>query len=176
MSNRIYVSALVLCLALAPLACKRKKVRVQQTDEEAPRVSSMVHMADPRAASQLISGFHDVEQNSWRWTSGRFSVILRPPRGAAQKGAVLKMKFTVLDVVMQKLKSQTLSATLEGLALAPETITQPGEYTYTRDIPADKLGGETVRVDFALYKFLPASSQDNRDLGVVASSIALEPK
>jgi hypothetical protein len=176
MRHRFYIPILIVCLALAPAGCKRKKVRVQQTDEEAPRVSSMIHMADPKATAQLVSGFHDVEQNSWRWTSSRFSVILRPPRGAAQNGAVLKFKFTSPDVILQKLKTQTITATVEGLALPPETITQPGEYTYSRDVPASKLGGETVKVDFAIDKFLPASSSDNRDLAVVASSIALEPK
>jgi hypothetical protein len=175
MRHHFAIPLLMACLALAPAACKRQKVRVQ-TDEEAPRVASMIHMADPRAASQLVSGFYDIEGNSWRWTAGKFSVILRPPRGAEQKGATLRFRFTVPEVVFQKLKTQTLTATVDGLALAPESFKQPGDHTLTREIPGSKLAGETVRVDFALDKFLPAAGADSRDLGVVASSVALEPK
>ena len=175
MRHRFAIPILIACLALAPAACKRKKLRVQ-TDEEAPRVSSMIHMADPRAASQLVSGFYDIEGNAWRWTAGKFSVILRPPRGAEQKGATLRFRFAVPEVVFQKLGKQTLTATVDGLALAPEPFKQPGEHTFTREVPGSKLAGETVRVDFALDKFLPATGTDSRDLGVVASSVALEPK
>ena len=48
---------------------------------------STVHAADPKSSIQLIKGFHGVEQNSWRWTMGRFAVTLKPPIGAAEQGA-----------------------------------------------------------------------------------------
>ncbi len=136
----------------------------------------MVNASDPRTAGQLVKGFHSVEQNAWRWTTGNFSVILKPPAGAAQKGATLILKFVVADAVLDKLKSMTLSASVGGQKLPPETYTKGGEYTYTRDVPSSALQQDTVSVDFALDKFLPASPQDARDLGVIMTMVGFEAK
>src|ERR1035437_1340741 len=75
-------SLLLLTLAFAPLACKRK-----QAGQGASAMASTIHMGDPQAAPQLTSGFYGIEQNAWRWTARRFSLVLRPPFGASQKGA-----------------------------------------------------------------------------------------
>jgi hypothetical protein len=58
----------VLCaLALGTAGCRRdEKIKIEETDESAPTIASMVHAADPKAALQLTRGFHAVEQNSWR--------------------------------------------------------------------------------------------------------------
>jgi hypothetical protein len=173
---------LVLCLAalpllLAPLGCRRsRKVKVQATEEEAPRMASIIHMSDPKTASQLVSGFYDVEQNAWRWAQKRFSVVLRPPTGAAQRGAALNLRFTVPDVVITRLQSVTISASVNGSPLPPETYSKPGEFTYSRDVPPNLLTGESVRVDFTLDKAMAPSEADQRELGVVVLSVGLELK
>jgi hypothetical protein len=164
-------------LALAPPACKRSTViRVKETEEEAPRLASIVHTSDPKAAVQLAGGFYDVENNSWRWTQRRFTVVLRPPATSNQKGATLKFKFAVPDVVITKLKDVTVSATVNGSALAPETYKTPGEYAYARDVAPNLLTGDSVRVEFTLDKAIAPSESDLRELGVVAQSIGLELK
>ncbi len=175
MRRRLFVAGLAALLALA--GCRSKqKVRVQATDEEAPALASVVHVDDPRSATQLVNGFYPVEQNSWRWTAGRFSAVLRPPRGSAQNGATLQLKFSVPEPVLAKLKTISLGATIGGLKLGSETYTQAGEFTYTRDVPASVLGAEAVKVDFALDKFLPPGEVEQRELGVVVSVVGLEPK
>ncbi len=136
----------------------------------------MVNAADPRAAFQLTRGFHTVEQNAWRWTTGSFAATLKPPAGAAQKGASLQLKFVVPGVVISKLKSMTLTATVNGQKLPPETYTTEGEYTFSRDVPASALQQEAVNVEFNLDKFLPASPEDQRDLGVIMTMVGFEAK
>jgi hypothetical protein len=166
----------VLVYLLATTACKgRNRARVQ-TEEETPALSSMVYMADPRASHQLLKGFHDIEQNAWRWTMGRFSVLLRPPRGAAEKGAVLQLKFVVPEAVIAKLQSTTLSATVNGALLKPETYSAPGEYTYSREVDPKLLGGEAATVDFSLDKSLPPGSADQRELGIIVTMVGFEAK
>jgi hypothetical protein len=175
MRNRLFLAALTVPLLLA--GCRSKhKVKVDATEEEAPTLAATVHTADPRAATQLISGFYGVEDQSWRWTAGKFAVLLRPPRGSAQKGATLQLKFAVPEPVISKLKTVSLSAAINGTTLAPETYTKAGEYTYSRDVPANLLAGEAVKVDFALDKALPPGEADQRELGVVAQAIGFEPK
>ena len=61
--------ALALTLAFAPLGCKRATtVHVQQTEEEAPRLASVVHVSDPKNEPQLVNGFYGIEGKAWRWT------------------------------------------------------------------------------------------------------------
>jgi len=165
---------LLAALLLAPVACKRKSVKVGGTDEETPRVRSVLAMGDPKVEPQLVNGFYGIEAGAWRWTGKQFTVTLRPPFGAAQKGAKLTVKLTVPDVAIQKMKSVSLSANVAGTALAPETYTMTGDYTYVRDVPADILGGDVVRVDFQLDKSMPPSGGDIRELGLIVLSVGLE--
>jgi len=170
-------AALLLALGFALTACKPKEtVKVQQTDEEGPRMSSIVHTGDPKSETQLVNGFYSIEQNAWRWTAQKFSVVLRPPAGGAQRGGTLNVQLTVPDPTIARLKTVSLSATIGNTALPPETYTQPGQYTYTRDVPASVLGSEAVRVDFQTDKALPPSSQDQRELGLIVASVGLDAK
>ncbi|HWB83715.1 MAG TPA: hypothetical protein VG675_06220 [Bryobacteraceae bacterium] len=170
--------ALVVLLALFPLGCKRANspVPVEQTQEEAPQLASTVHMSDPKMESQLLVGFYGIEQNSWRWTAKQFSVVLHPPFGSGQNGATLQLDLSVPDVVINKLHTVSLAASVSGNPLPPETYTRPGDYTYKRDVPANLLSGDTVRVDFQLDKAMPPAGQDMRELGIVVKSVGLEPK
>jgi len=168
-------SVLLLTLAFAPLGCKHKK-GVGQPAGEAPAMASTVHMGDPQTATQLIAGFYGIEQNAWRWTGRRFSLMLRPPFGAGQKGGTLRLRLTVPPVIVEKLKTISLVATIGGSAFPPETYTQAGDYTYTRDVAPALLAGDAVRVDFQLDKSIPPSGADLRDLGVVVLSAGIEPK
>ncbi|MEI9975447.1 MAG: hypothetical protein WDO73_27300 [Ignavibacteriota bacterium] len=95
---------------------------------------------------------------------------------AAQQGATLELHLTAPAPSIQKLGSLTLSASIGGTTLGPETYSKAGEYTYKRDVPANLLAGDTVRVDFQLDKVIPPGDVDKRELGVVASSVALVAK
>lgn len=157
--------------------CKRRDpVRVRETEEGPAILESVVHMADPKTDVQLIKGFHEVEQNSWRWTAGKFSVTLKAPPGAQEKGATLVARFTLPDPVIAKVKTTTLTAAAGGTQLGMATYSTAGEYNFTAAVPAALLAGNAVTVDFALSNYLSAGSVDARELGVIASSIGLEPK
>lgn len=172
----ISAAILILSLAIVPAGCKRHRRVTVQTVEEAPALASVVATADPNAAVQLIGGFYGVEQNSWRWTAGKFIVILRPPRTAATNGAVLQLKFTIPPVALSKTKAVSLSAYVNGTALTPETYKQAGDFIYSRDVPANLLVGDQARVDFSLDKTIPPSAADRRELGVVVSLVGFQPK
>jgi len=173
--RRALVGLCCLLVAAAP-ACKRRKVRSAATDEETPRMASVLNMGDPKVEPQLVSGFYGVESGAWRWSGKQFSVSLRPPLGAASNGAKLTMKITVPQVVIDKNKNVTVSATVGGVALKPETYTTPGDYLFVREVPASALAGESVRVDFALDKAMAPSGADIRELGIIVFSIGLEAK
>jgi hypothetical protein len=168
-------------IALVALACtagckRRDKIVVQPTEEEGQALASVVRVADPRMAPQLISGFHDVEQNSWRWTKSKFTVALRPPAGAATKGAKLELKFSLPDAVFTKVGAVTLSAKIGTTELPAMKFPKPGECTYSAEVPATLLNADSVKVEFILDKFLAAGTAEQRELGVVVSTAGFEAK
>jgi hypothetical protein len=172
---------LILVLAATPGCRRRKRAPVETPAEAEPSTfgstpGSTVEMADPHSSSQLLNGFYGIENQSWRWTAGKFSVMLRPPRNAAQRGALLVLHLATPDVVIGKLHSQTLTASIGGHTLGPQEYSKSGAQTYSRDVSADLLRGETIKVDFALDKTLPPTSTDSRELGVVVSSVGFEAK
>jgi hypothetical protein len=124
----------------------------------------------------LVAGIYGLEAGAWRWTAKQFTVVLHPPSGSAQNGGKLQLKLTVPAVVIEKLKTISLSAAANGSALPPETYTQTGDYAYTRDVPAGALTGESVRIDFQLDKAMPPSGGDLRELGIIVLSASLESK
>ena len=165
-----------MCLALASSACTLHRESRLTEEEASPRLAMAVRVADPRTASQLLSGFYEIEHDSWRWTAGKFAVILRPPRQASKKGATLQLKFSVPEVAIAKLHAVSLDAALHGTALGSETYKQAGEFTYSRDVPANLLTQDPVEIDFSLDKVLPPTPGDKRNLGIIVTSVGFEPK
>jgi hypothetical protein len=171
-----FVAGLV-TFVLAPVACRtrHKKAPVAQASTEDNQLS-VIEIDDPRAAAQLTSGFHTLENNSWRWTTRHFAVTLRPPAGSAKNGARLELKFVLPEQVFKAVGPVTLVATVQGLSLAAETYSKDGEYTYARDVPAQSLGGNSVVVQFAIDKGLAPNPKDFRELALIVTRIALTPK
>jgi hypothetical protein len=168
------ISLLLLLVLLA--ACHREHPRVDTVEDENQPPLSAVATNDPRGAAQLLSGFYDVEDYAWRWTMGKFSVILQPPPGAAEKGARLVLELAAPQPVLSRRNAITLSAAVEGQPLAPETYAKSGQYTYSRDVPASLLATGPVKIDFTLDKFLASGEIETRELGLIVRSIALAPK
>ncbi len=168
----ISLTLILIPLLLASTGCKRRHRSSGQTQ----LVASTIYAGDPNAAPHFAKGFYQVEENAWRWTGKDFSVDLSPPLHADQKGAQLVMKLAVPDVVIQKLGSVQLSAAIQDDKLEPQIYTKPGQYTYTRDVPAGKLQNDVVRIDFSVDHTLAPTQTDIRQLGIIVSEVGLVAK
>ena len=167
------ILALAALLWAAP-GCKKKSAGSSAQDPK--RIPIAVTMNDPRAAQQLVSGFYDIEENSWRWTSKQFVVELGTPAGAAGRGATLELRFAIPPVVIEKNQSVTLTAAVDGNVLPPETYTKAGDYIYKQDVPQSLLAKESVKVSFEVDKPFVPGGADQRVLGVIATSASLVRK
>ena len=180
MRNVLWFGAATLAAALLLAGCSsEKKAPVKQTVEEAPstpKLLATVNMGDPKGEKQLLTGFYGIEANAWRWTAKDFSVALRPPTGSAAQGATLDFALSIPQSAIDKLHSVTLSATINGTALPPETYSHEGQAEYKRELAPNLLTGDSVHVDFHLDKAMPPANGDMGQLGVVARSVALEAK
>ena len=170
--RRLTAAPLLFMMALAPAACKRSPSHAQP----GPELLSVVPVDDPHAATQLGEGFYSLEGNTWRWTAGKFSVILKPPPGASQDGARLELKLNLPDIILQQLGAVTLSATAGGSRLKPEKYPQAGSFVYARDVPASALGGDSVSIEFATDKMIPAGKLEKRELALIVTSVGLISK
>ena len=175
--SKFFAAAILLTTCfLSVEACRGKHSRtsIQNEEQEAtPHLASTFKMSDPTAAQQLTKGFYGLEGGAWRWTARRFTVVLQPPVAAAQLGANLSFAISVPDVVIQKLGPVTLSASIGGTKLPPQTYSKPGGYTYAADVAPDLLKKDTVTVDFELDKSLPPGTSDQRELGIITTAVGL---
>jgi hypothetical protein len=176
-SSLWYIVALLALVVSSSVACKRAKQNAAAVaPEKTTPMISVVAVNDPAAAPQMIRGFYGLEGNTWRWTMKRFEVALKPPPGAAQNGARLNLRFTIPEVISSRLGMITLNASINGLALAPETYPKAGDYVYTRDVPGSALKDDPVIASFTADKAIPPSSTDARELSLIAVSVGLDPR
>jgi hypothetical protein len=172
------VCAIAAAMLLAAAGCKSKKPEVPATVEEPASVRTPpgVKMGDTAAAGQLVSGFHAIEDGSWRWTQKQFTVRLGTPVGAGASGATLTFDFSIPPVSIQKLGPITLVASVGGTKLEPQTYTMSGSQKYQQSVSASALNSGAVDVVFQLDKAIPPAGADARELGVVAIDAGLEGK
>jgi hypothetical protein len=135
-----------------------------------------VYTSDLSTEGQLAHGFYEVEQNSWRWTASKFGVTLRRPSGGAIHGARLVADVSVPETVIQAVGNPTLTVVLRGKRLASTTFQSAGEHRLTVDIAPASLSEEAVLVEFSLDRYLTAGTVENRELGLIVSSIGLEQR
>jgi FkbM family methyltransferase len=150
----------------------------EQTDWEwtAAPFSGFVEMGDRAKERQLVRGLYPVEGGAWRWTAKTFVIALGTPPEASKSGASLVFNFSIPPVAIDRLKGVTLSASIGGVALEPESFATQGDHKYRRSIPRSALGTkETVEIEFKLDRSLPAA-EFGRELGVVAKSAGFESK
>ncbi len=124
------------------------------------------------ASVELLSGWHELEYDAWRWTERRFSIAAPAP--AEKDRAVLRLEFTLPELVLDRFGALTLRAAVNGVALPEETYSEPGEYMYVRRVPAESLTAGAAVVEFELDHALPPDETDERERGVVVSSVRLE--
>lgn len=166
------LTLILIPLLLAGAGCKRRNRGAGQGQ----LLASNIYAGDPNAAVRFVQGFYGIEENAWRWTSKDFAVDLAPPLHADQKGAQLVLRLAVPDGVIQKLNSVQLSASVQGHKLEPQIYAKAGSYVYTRDVPAESLQSEAVRIEFSLDHALDPTAEDHRQLGIIVSEVGLLSK
>jgi hypothetical protein len=177
MERRYQLSVLALGSVLGLAGCGPSQTSQQQQTASVVEVAplSSVDMGDPQAAVQLVSGFHKIEQNRWRWTTSKFQVRLGIPPEATADGTKLMLQLTLPDVVIKRLKSVELRAKVNGTSLPPARYSKSGQYVYSRPVPAEVLHGRAVMAEFELDNYIPAGAIEARELGVVALKVGLYP-
>lgn len=175
--SRLALSALAALLLFTTAGCQRRHhPNPAATIEEEGELASTISVAEPRDASQVLNGFHGIEQGAWRWTRKEFSVSLAPPAGARARGARLQLFYVIPDVVKDALLGANVRASVGGVDSGSCRIDKPGEHSCTFDVPPAALEGEAVIAKFAVDKAYGPTPQDTRELALIVYKIGLEAK
>jgi tRNA (mo5U34)-methyltransferase len=110
--------------------------------------------------TQLVDGWHVLENGAWRWTARRFSVAVVP--GARR----LCLKVTVPPNLELPL---TLTARAGGSVIATHTLSVPGDFECAQEVPP----GNEVQVEFELDRALCPDGTDARERAIIVRGIEL---
>jgi hypothetical protein len=170
-----FIPLLILLLA----SCRPNRDLSQYTVEDKDsNLTAHLRTANPKHAAQLLSGFHQVEQEGWRWVGGRFSVQLKAPFASPKIGAALTLRGNFPDLVHARTGPIRLSARLNEIDLPPYTIQKPGDFAYSADVPAQALAADRIVVAFSTDKSIPPNTfpGDGRELALIIATISLDTK
>jgi len=173
--RRLTVQIGVLSLAWTSAGCRRAETPVTVIDEK-PALQQTIQMGNLEHAKQLANGFYAIEDGAWRWTQGKFRVVLAAPLQAPVKGATLVAKITIPPPLIEKLTDVTFNTMVNGQRLKTVSYTRAGSVTLRLDVPPKAFEKDPAVVEFILDKVLPPRAGDQRELGVIASSIGFERK
>ncbi|MBI5280570.1 MAG: hypothetical protein HY858_02725 [Candidatus Solibacter usitatus] len=171
------VAALALLAGLTVGGCKRARhTNPGATIEEQTELASAIGVAERQDSSQLLSGFHEVEQGAWRWTMKEFAVSLAPPPESALKGVRLELEFSLPQAVAGKLMGMSITPAVSGVRLKPFKVEKAGDQKASFEVSYEQLRGEAVIVQFFLDKWIAPGDGDSRELGLVVSRIGFFPR
>ena len=174
LTRQLALIALLLCGLTACHQPDEVPVEPATQTAAAARLPNAIHVADPGVATQLKNGLHPVEQGAWCWTERQFAFALGTPQDTGPAGAILSLRFTLPEPTLNLLNTITLSASVGGVNLRPETYSKVGEHIYTAEVPASLLAGDTILASFELDQAIPPNDVDYRELGVIVSTVSIE--
>ena len=125
-----------------------------------PRVFCLLRSRDfvPPPVTQLVGGWHVLENGAWRWTERRFSVAVAP---GAQR---LSLKVTVPPNLELPL---TLTVRVAETVIATHTLTRPGDSECAQLLPP----GAEVLVEFEADRALCPDATDGRERAILVRAI-----
>jgi hypothetical protein len=153
-------------LLFALASCSREK-------GAGPKRAGQLAMSDSEHADQLARGFYQLEAGRFRWTEREFAFTLHAPRDTPRRGARLTLSLFIAPEILQG-GAPMLSCAADGVPLPPEPLDRPGPMEVVRDVPP--LEHELPVFTCTTSKSYQPSGNDKRELGVVVTSLRLQPR
>jgi SAM-dependent methyltransferase len=115
----------------------------------------------PRYSIQLLDGWHDLEQDSYRWTKRTFSVLVKRPHLFEPSTARFRFRLTVEDVV-------NVNVSVNGAAHAAHQFTGKTEHCFEVDLTGRPVQAAPIRLDFSTNARVKAGG-DERELALLVA-------
>ena len=138
-------------------------VRAETIVERTPTLEYLP-MNAPEAAQQIVSGVYDLEDNRYRWMSGRGVLLLKAP----QQPMPIQVQLYIPD----NAPARIVTLSLDDRPLREIKYDRPGSYTITTD-PIQPAGG-TATLNIAVDKTFSVPG-DGRELGIILTGAGFRP-
>ncbi len=135
------------------------RVRAQVVIERKPERTRLL-MSDPAAASQIVNGIYELENNQWRWMAGSGTVLLKAPT----QPAPVWLRF----YIPPQSPARRVTVSAGGNQLAQQDFPRPGTYTLTTPPYAAKSESESITITVDKTFTVPG---DPRALGIILLEI-----
>lgn len=119
----------------------------------------LTRVSDGARRAELVAGWHELEDERWRWTERAFSARVWRPRAA---GA---MRVRFLFTVPEGLAPVRLAVWADGVAVGSAVFSSAGEQVYEGSFVVSSTG-EMMLMEFVLDRVLGGTEEDGRELGV----------
>ena len=144
---------------------------VTQAGDARAFILAKSRMAAPPCGFRLLRGWHEMEDDAWRWTERAFSIEV--DTFAPLRPATLRFVFHLPEVVFATAPSLTLAVRINGTPLASGIYSTPGEHEYIGTLPALDAGIATV--DLELNHAIAPTDLDRRELGLLVKFSGAPP-
>ncbi|MGH9661973.1 MAG: hypothetical protein ACRD96_25725, partial [Bryobacteraceae bacterium] len=145
--------------------CTRKSEPASSSRDQRVFYLLRSRLADPWCQLELVRGWHEMEEGSWRWTERDFSVRLSARFHA---DAMLRFRFVLPEqAIAGNNLGLILSATVNGHRLQASQFSSAGEWIYEQFVPRALLRDESALIEFTLNHAIAPTRTDQRELGVI---------
>jgi hypothetical protein len=116
----------------------------------------------------LLRGWHEPEQEGWRWSERIFAAVLPAERDT---NMALTLRFYLPEAVLSRTGPVQLRCAIDGDDLEPSAYDSPGNHTYSRRFHVG--ARDSVRVEFEASKCLPPEPTDPRERSLIVADLTL---
>ena len=131
------------------------RIRVETVTERVPALEYLT-MNAKEAGEQIVDGISDLEDNRWRWMSGRGVLILKSPAQAVP----VKVDLNIPD----QAPCRAIKIYIDDQLVKSESFDKPGSYTVTTAPTKPSGATATLRIEADKTFTVPS---DNRELGII---------
>ncbi len=139
-------------------------VRAEIVIERQP-AREVLPMNAPEAEQQIVSGIYQLEEDRWRWTGRRATLLLKRPDRP--------MPLAVSLYIPGHAPARMVSVAIDGVTAAQQRFAGPGAYTVV--CPPAAIAGPSATVTITVDKTFSVPG-DHRELGVILSEVGFRPR
>jgi hypothetical protein len=147
------------------LGCQADSDPVNPEADERMFVLLKSRKRHPELHVRTLEGWHEIEQNQWRWTAKRFSIEVTLPE--TEPAAEFALRFRVPEAVLAQQQSVRVECRWGELLLGAIHCDKPEPIEFRGVIPASAGAGAVLRLEFTVDSAYVSGAGDVRDLGVI---------
>jgi hypothetical protein len=118
----------------------------------------------PELYARPLEGWHEVEQDKWRWTAKRFSIEVTLP--STERPAEFALRLRVPEMILADQNHVSVSCRIDRSVVGTMQCDRADVVEFRGRFPESAAPGSIVRLDFSVESSYQSTAGDTRDLGI----------